>query len=78
MGKDIVDHGRYVIDIYASAESSKASKAIIAKKGEIELTIKSDELFCWFNDAFKNTPDSCASPLRVRTLLAENKLHLAR
>ena len=78
VGTSIIDHGRYVLDVYASAESNKASEEIIAKKGEIELTIKSDELFCWFNDAFKNTPDRCASPLRVRTLLSENKLHLAR
>ena len=78
IGVDIIEHGRFVIDVYASAESTKVREEIIAKKGEINLTIKSDELYCWFNDAFKNTPDSCASPLRVRTLLAENKLHLAR
>ena len=76
VGTDIIDHGRYVLDVYATAESSKASEAIIEKNGETNLTIKSDELFCWVNDSFKNTPNKCASSMRIRTLLVENKLHL--
>ena len=76
-GIDIIKHGRFVADTFSKTEHSLA-KIIVSATGKLDFVGNQDEFDCWMDDSAKKTADNCASPERIKTLLAENRELLKR
>jgi len=79
IGKDVIKHGRFVVDaINTSLDLGIDTQEIIDSQEKLSFSGNSDELECWIDDAIEKTISNCASPERIRLLLMENQELLKR
>lgn len=83
-GEDIIQHGRFVVDIWKESGGTVEVKKIVNfkllndKKVPLSFVGKSEEFDCWLDYPAKESKENCANAERIQSLLVANKELLTR
>lgn len=83
-GEDIIQHGRFAVDIWKETGGTVEVKKIVNfkllndKKTPLSFVGKSEEFDCWLDYPAPESKENCASAERIQSLLVENKELLSR